>query len=43
MFVVKKTNKKDAGSEALKKGLLLVGYFGALRAMHFVATKYFDF
>ena len=43
MFVVKKSNKKDAGTTALKKGLMMLGYFGALRALHYAATKYFEY
>ncbi len=43
MFVVKKNSKKDGGASTLQKGLILISYFGALRAIHFVATKYFDY
>ncbi len=43
MFVVRKNSKKDGAASTLQKGLILIGYFGALRAIHFVAMKYFAY
>lgn len=40
MFVLKKHNNKQAGSTALKKGLMLGAYFVTLRALYYASTQF---